>query len=162
MSTAEQLEGLRALVADQFSLDAPLTITERASMLREVIDLTADLNMVRGELEASIGADMESDTLTTQYGTLVRSYGGKRSRWDGRRLVHVLAARVSDTPVDLDTGEVLPPAALAAKVADEIIDCAGLDRPSHGFKSTAIKARGLKPGDYSDYEKGDRISVRFA
>lgn len=160
--TTTDLTPLRQLVVDQFSLDAPLTITERASMLREVIDLVADLNLVRSALEASIGEDMESDTLSTQFGTLVRSYGGKRSKWDGRRLCHVLASRVSDQPVDLETGEVLPPAALAAKVADELIDVAGLDRPSHGFKSTAIKARGLKPGDYSEYEKGDRISVRFA
>lgn len=153
---------LRELVADAFSLDAPLTITERAEMLREVIDLVADLNLVRSELEASIGADMESDTMTTKYGTLVRSYGGKRSRWDGRRLAHVIAVRMSDRPVDLETGEVLPPAAIAGAVADELIECAGLDRPSHGWKSTALKARGIKPGEFSDYEPGERISVRFA
>jgi hypothetical protein len=153
---------LQQLVQDQFSLDAPMTITERASLLREVIDLLADLNMVRAELEASIGADMEEDTFITKYGTLVRSYGGKRSRWDGRRLCHVVAARVSDQPVDLETGEVLPPAALAAKVTDELIEVAGLDRPSHGFRSSSIRARGLQPGDFSDYEPGNKVSVRFA
>ena len=154
---------LRELIADQFSLDAPLTITERAHMLREVADLIADLNLVRGALEQSIGEDMEEDTFTVNgLGTLVRTYSGKRSKWEGRRLAHLLAARVSDRPVDLETGEMLPPSVIASAVADELIDCAGLDRPSHGWKSTAIKARGLKPSEFSEYEKGDRINVRFA
>ena len=154
---------LRELIADQFSLDAPLTLTERAQMLRELIDIAADIALVRSALEQSIGEDMEEDTFTVQgLGTLMRTYSGKRSRWEGRRLAHLLAARVSDRPVDLETGEMLPPSAIASAVADELIDCAGLDRPSHGWKSTAIKARGLKPSEFSNYEAGDRVNVRFA
>lgn len=153
-------ENFRSWLVEHFDLSDPLTVRERAELLKELIDLTAELNAARSEIEASLAADMESDELILEgLPPLVRHQGGRRTNWDGKRLAHVVGMRVL---VDEDGVAKQPrPVEVAARVTEEIIDCAGLHRPSHGWSATALKKRGIKPSDYCEYEPG-RVSVRFA
>lgn len=154
------LTPIRELLLDHLDLSEPMTLQERASLLRGVIDITADLNAVRSELEASLAADMETDQVPTPFGTLVRSQGGRRTAWDGETVVSRIVHRFKDgwDPV---TGEALDQASLAARVAEDLASCGGLTRPSHGWRAGELKSRGIRVSDVCEYVEGE-TKVRFA
>lgn len=85
---------------------------------------------------------------------------GAKDVWDGPLLVKTLAARCADEATDRATGEIMPPAVLAEKVAGVIIDVAGLDTKSQTFRKGKVTSYGLLPGNYVEREAG-RLSVRF-
>lgn len=152
---------LRSLIADEFSLDAPLSISERAQLLSHAIELIADLNAVRAELEESLAADMEEDTFTVMgVGTLVRTKGGKRTAWDGESVVRHLVKRFGPG-VDPETGEKLDPETLAARVAEDLAESGGLLRPSHGWRAGELKKRQVPVNDLCTYVEG-KARVSFA
>jgi hypothetical protein len=139
------IEDLRVQLADVLDLSEVESLHDRIQLFRWVIDITAELNAFRSELEASIAADMEDDQIGTPFGTLVRRQGGKRRNWDGRRLAFVVAA-----------GKEKP-----EEVVEALIQAAALDRPSHGWRAGELKKMGIQPGAFSEYEPG-RITVSFA
>lgn len=154
------ITSLQELVADQFDLSEALTLEDRARLLREVIDLLADLNTIRDELSSSLGADMETDQLPTPWGTLVRSRGGKRTAWDGESVVRHIVRRFGPG-VDPETGVILDKETLAARVAEDVAECGGLKRPSHGWRAGELKRRAIPVNSLCSYEEG-RTTVRFA
>lgn len=129
-------------------------------MLREVIDCVADLNAVRAELEDSLASDMEADNLPTPFGTLVRQQGGRRSNWDGEAVIRRIVKRFP-SGADPETGELLEPDTLAARVAEDLAECGGLKRPSHNWRAGELKRRSIPLSDVCDYVEG-KVSVRFA
>lgn len=92
------------------------------------------------------------------FGQLVVEAKGKQTTHGGK-LARVLAARIADTPANED-GEKVPPAVLCEKTADEIVIVFGLDTPSTSFRSTEVKNRGLRSGEFRDFEDG-QPKVRF-
>jgi hypothetical protein len=92
------------------------------------------------------------------FGQVVIEARGRQST-NGSKLARSLAARVADTPANED-GEALPPGVLCERTADELVEVFGLDTPSTSFRSTALKARGLRAGEYRTFEDG-KPSVRF-
>lgn len=78
----------------------------------------------------------------------------------GAVLARRVAALVSDVPADLETGEVLPPAVLAERVADDLVAVFGLDNQSATFRAGEVKKRNLRPGDFQEWTDGEP-RVRF-
>lgn len=159
-TTSEGVKTIKELLMDFFDLSEPMSVDERAYLLAACIDLGADLNLVRAELEESLAADMEEDMVPTQFGTLVRSRGGKRTNWNGEEVRKRIVSRFGPG-IDPDTGEKLDPETLAARVAEDLADCGGLNRPSHGWKAGALKARSIPVNDVCEYQEG-KLNVRFA
>lgn len=75
-----------------------------------------------------------------------------KARHQGGRLARVIAARVADTAVDVETGEVIPPAVLCERTADELVAVFGLDNASHEFRAGEVKKRRLVPGHYTEWD----------
>lgn len=92
------------------------------------------------------------------FGQVMIEAKGKQTT-HGSRLARMVAARVADTPANED-GEALPPGVLCEKVADELVEVFGLDTPSTSFRTTAVKARGLRVGQFRDYADGEP-TVKF-
>ena len=83
--------------------------------------------------------------------TVERGWSRPGKKWDGKRLVPVLAARLADeAAVDRLTGEVRPVGAIAEYVADGIAEAAGLYNASASWRTTALKAQGVEPRDFYD------------
>lgn len=124
-----------------------------AQLLHTVRQCRATLAFVESELETNLARIMPASTIAVAgVGVLERRAGKKRTSWDHTRLASLLAARVGDRRFDPATGEELarPPAVLAQDVADELLACAGLSY----WKTGALKARGLDPGQFCEEEAG--------
>lgn len=124
-----------------------------AALLHTVRQSRATLAFVESELETNLARIMPASTIAVAgVGVLERRAGKKRTSWDHTRLASLLAARVGDRRFDPATGEELsrPPAVLAQDVADELLACAGLSY----WKTGALKARGLDPGQFCEEEAG--------
>lgn len=161
MTLTAGMTALKEVVADYFDLSDPLPLNERVLLLRCAADLIADLNLVRESLSESIAADMEGDTFTVSgVGTVVRSRGGTRKNWKGEEVRSRIVERFS-AGVDPETGEVLTdPKTIASRVAEDFAQCAGTDRPSHGWRAGELKKREIALHDVCEYQEG-RTSVRF-
>jgi len=78
-----------------------------------------------------------------------------RKKWAHESLAARLAALIADERrFDFETGEIdetpLPPAELAARIAAELVACAGISY----WRTTALRGRGLDPADYCEEERG--------
>lgn len=71
----------------------------------------------------------------------------------GAKLARVLAARVADRPANED-GEPFPPAVIAERAADECVQVFALDTKSTYIRAGELKKRGLRMGDYVEWEDG--------
>ena len=159
--TSEGVKTIRELLTDYFDLSEPLPLADRAGLLAACIDLSADLSLVRSELEESLAADMEEDQLPTPFGTLVRSKGGTRRNWKGEEVRSRIVSRFSQG-VDPETGERFSdPETFAARVAEDFAECAGTDRPSHGWRAGELKRREIPLSDVCEYQPG-KVKVSFA
>lgn len=155
---SEGVKTIRELLMDYFDLSEPMSVNDRAGLMRACIDLLADLNMVRSELSASLAADLETDQQTTPYGTLVRSSGSKRKNWDGRRLAYTVAAQ---TQFANDDDEPLEPDEIVTNVTEALVLCGGLDNSSHSWRAGELKKREINPNQFCEWQEGTP-SVRFA
>jgi hypothetical protein len=128
-----------------------------SALLLEITEVRKVISGERGKSDEGIFRQteirllslMDTKVLHTPLGPFETRRSPKRTQWrfrprdDQPGLLDVLVARVADDW----TGE--PPAVFAAKVADEIAECVGL---SYG-KVNALKARGIKPGDFCREEE---------
>jgi len=95
------------------------------------------------------------------YGTLEASWSGGAT-WDGKTiLARLVALTVDEAYVDKTTGEVRPPAAFAAYLANEIAACAGLDSGSREWRKTELRGRGIEPNDHIERHPNPRKTVRW-
>lgn len=144
-----------------------LPVDQKALLLYLVEEFVNEVKMFRDALANAIYRDLttqEKEALHIEgLPPLVVDRGGSYENVDGVRIASLLAARVADEPVDLETGEILPPSLIAAKVASELVECFSLNSPSVAkrVKSTALKARGLSKADFSTYAQGERANVKF-
>jgi hypothetical protein len=141
------LDGMAEVIQD---FDDTETLVVRAML----DDLLAAL---RGAIGATDNRLVElipvGETLTKAgVGSVVIEAKGKQTT-HGARLARRLAARIADTPADSD-GVALPPAVLCEKTADELVEVFGLDVPSATFRSTAVKGRGMRPGEFREFADG--------
>lgn len=142
-----------ALAEEGARLAAAGELEGLAILLAAVRRNRATLAFVELELETALARIMPATTMAVaSVGVLERRAGKKRTAWDHTRLASLLAARVGDRRFDPATGEELarPPAVLAQDVADELLACAGLSY----WKTGALKARGLDPGQFCEEEPG--------
>lgn len=135
--------------------------------VEECVILRSRLDDLMGQVRGAVGAtdirllslvDVGQSVSAPGYGQIVVEAKGKTVT-HGSKLAARLAARVADTPCDND-GAMLPPAALCAKTADEIVKVFALDNASATFRSTELKGRGLRASEFKDYLDGEP-RVRF-
>lgn len=125
--------------------------------------LTQQLAAVRDQVRhraAHAYPRSETQVTLSGVGVLELCRAGKTTRWEGPRLAHHLAARVADEGVDRESGETLPLGVLCERVADVIVDAAGLDAASKAWRKTSVERYGLDPGEFSE-SSGGTLSVRF-
>lgn len=124
-------------------------------ILGELIDADVALDAARAQvraLEAEAADAMKAageKHHDTAVGTFERVGRVRRTGWRWDDLVARVVARTADEPGNLfdpDTGEALPPAVIAANVADEIVACLSLS----AGKVRALKARGLDPDSFCE------------
>lgn len=152
MTTTDLSPGFAALkeqLSDRYDLSEPLPLHDAAALLREVADLAADLSLVRSSLEEQLAAQMEEDRVETPHGVLLRRYKPIAPKWDSRRLAFAVTSRIA--PADED-GQPYEPAELIDRTTEELIAVGGLDRASHSWKKTELKARGI---DFKSYCETD-------
>lgn len=131
------------------SLDAEQVIRLRAAYL-------AALSRIR-RIEAEftkrfcdLGTEVEVDG-KRYYPTTTR----ESERWDGPALISRVAAVAADWYVDRETGEVLPPAVFAEKVASATAKVLGGLAPSTKWRTSFLKEIGVNDyGKYRTFEQG--------
>lgn len=134
---------------------APLSVEEAAHRLIRVREQKADLAMVESELIAYLAKHLPRGGGPVEGVGFLEVKRGRSYKWDGALLVQAVAARsVDHHGVDRETGEIVPPAILAQKVAADLADCAGLERASHGWRKGALKDRKIDPDRYCTSEPG--------
>jgi len=125
------------------------------------------LAMVRDNIAERLNREgPPGDFTITGVGTFERVNKGGSTHWQGQRLAHRVAARAADSlRADPSTGEVtdepIPPAVLAAHVADEIVACAGLDAASKSWRKKDLKARNIDPDEYHTTTGDYRRSIKL-
>lgn len=125
------------------------------------------LTGIVGDLRATLGARLpfKETVVFAGVGVLERAMTSRRYVWDdGRRLAHIVAARAADeATVDPETGEIVPvpPGAVAARVCDELIACAGLDNQSASWRSSELEKRGVVVADHRSVANEGRLGTRW-
>lgn len=144
-----------------------LTFDEGAALLRALDQSgkgkTQQLAVVRDGVKTYLAKRFPASiktALVDGVGQLERSRAGAKTKWQGPELVRTLASRLADEALDVTTGEMMPPGVLAARVADVIIDVAGLDTASQTFRKGAITRYGLDPNEYHE-TSGGTLTVHF-
>lgn len=144
-----------------------LTFEELAVLLRKLDQprkgLTQQLASVRDTVRTEARQEFpegHTDVLVPGAGILKRATAGGSYAYEGGRIARTIASRVADEAFDQTTGEMLPLGVICERVAQRIIDAAGLDRQSQTWRRGVLEALGLDPADYSDKRAG-RSSVRF-
>lgn len=164
--TDTALEAIGANLEDlALFLDGATEIVETFEV-EECVELRARLDDLATQTRAAVtSVDHRLLTLldvgqscSTPNGQVVVEARGKQRTY-GTRLALRLAARVADTPADAD-GQMLPPAVLTAKTAEELVAVFALDNASATFRSTELKSRGLRAGEFRSYEDGSP-RIRF-
>lgn len=142
------LDGISEVVADFDDLEC--------GVIR--VQLDDLLTKVRGAIGA---VDMRLVALLDVGQSLAVPGGGQvvieakgRETCNGAKLARHLAARIADTPANED-GEPFPPGVLCERTANEIVECFGLDTASTKFRSTALKARGMRASEFRTFEDGE-------
>lgn len=139
---------LKELIADEFDLSEPMTLEDKARLLRHCADLQADLAIVRGGLEHLIAEDMETDRVETSSGVLLRKYKPIAPKWDGRRLAYRV---IRDVPAcDPETGETLDHERFAAAITEELLACSSMENASHSWRKGALTSRGIEYRTYCE------------
>ncbi len=141
-------------------MTAPQSVQEAAKRLADLRQQKADLAMLESELVTYLARHLPPGGGEVEgVGFLEVKRGAERKRWDGQRLLSVLIARGADEyGFDKETGEVVPIAVLAQRLAEDLAECAGLDRESHGWRATQLKKRRLDPDQFCTKE-GSKVSV---
>lgn len=172
MTDAQSLQALGEAMAAVLAIDPLAAATQIADMLADDLDALATMLAVVDETDKHLKAirDVISDailphldpvpTAITSVGTLSRVGGGERKRYDQTRLVSALAARIADTIVDRETGEMPPLGAICQSVASEVASATGALAPSFtGWRSTVLKKHGLPAAAFSSWEPGGSPKV---
>lgn len=102
----------------------------------------------------------DKQALVIGAGTLERSNLGAKRVWEGAHLARTLASRVADEGYDRETGETLPLGVVCDRVAEVLINCAGLDTASQTWRKGEVERYGLVPRDFYE-DSGGRPSVHF-
>lgn len=131
----------------------------------DVLHIIARLRAIKTSLTSALASQearlcelLGDDTLTVPGVARVTRVPQFKSQTHGSKLAATVAAQVADLPANED-GEPFPPAVLCARTADAVVEVFGLDTASTSFRMTAVKARGLKPGQFRDSERvGWRVS----
>lgn len=140
-----------------FEVDDSVTLTSAAEKLKALRKLKEEtLKPLEATLVAFLvdvlpGGGMHIGSLGFYEG----HRGKSKTRTDGKRLAHVVAARTADEVVDPETGEYPPLGVVCAKVADELMACAGIDNASHSWRSGELKKRGITLSQFTTSEPGN-------
>lgn len=107
----------------------------------------------RYEVEMATAMEARREELMEVDGgfTLERTQGSNRKKWDHRRLGKVVAERIIDASVDMDTGEIL------MTQEEQIMALLQYAAPSY-WRVTQLKKLGISPNKYCEVEDG-KISV---
>lgn len=154
-------------LSEALAADEPPTFEEWAATYRRLDrpmrGLTQQLAAVRDRARSACrkACPRGPQQITVEgVGTLERCTSGATTSWQGRSIAMVLAARIADEAIDRDTGEVMPPGALAERVALAIVACAGLDAASKSWRKTDLGRFGI-PADTYSTKSGGTPSIRF-
>lgn len=121
-----------------------------ASGLADLRTLLADLKVVERDAEDALARVMPTKTeVVDGIGTLERKRAGRWKDWHSDALIE----EVVTSAVDKDTGELS-----VVAVLDALRECVPFT-PSLGWRTTALKERGIDPDEFGTYDKG-RLTVR--
>jgi hypothetical protein len=100
--------------------DGSSTVEESCEALYALQELKRDLGMVIDDLEEIIAAQMEESIIFLPSGQQVeKRVGADRKAWDHKGLAEIVAERVYQSSVDMETGEVLlSPKEMMTKMLD--------------------------------------------
>lgn len=140
---------------------------ELAQLLRELDrpreGVTQQWSTLRDDVRSALRKSWpsrEKSEVVEHVGVLEKVSTGATTTWEGERLAYTVAARIADTAIDRETGEIKPPGVIAHEVAAALIACAGLDAGSKQWRKGALRERGINPDTYSD-RRGGRPSIRL-
>lgn len=129
-----------------------------ANMLAHVGTTITVLRNIEAMIEAATMAAMDRTGTTeaiTSAGTLIKTSGREKKRYDHARIVSTLAARMADELTDRETGERAPLAVVCETVAREMANATGATAPSFtGWRAGVLKSHGMNVHSYCDHEDG--------
>lgn len=156
--------------------DVEMIVAEVDAKAGEVTDpeyLWAMLERVRGLRGRDFLASLEDKLVGLLHSAIPGEYGDYRlndnrriyktytkeaERWDGERLVSVVAARIADDVQDVDpeSGEVTTPplGVVCERVAVRVAECLGGMAPSTKWRVTPLHYLGIDPKPYRTSERG--------
>jgi len=119
----EQIADIRKQLSDcigEVANSSEENTEDACSALYALRELKKDLAMLDGELEQSIITKMKEDIISLPNGQQVeRRTGADRKAWDHKGLATLVAGRIYESSIDMDTGEVLlSPLDMMAKMLD--------------------------------------------
>lgn len=132
------------------SLDMSLSDNEDAS-LEDLADILLELNLAKRDLgyiyqsvEAALSAKMTDKILELRDGAQIeRKVSSSRSKWRHKDLASDVAARIRQSAVDMDTGEVvMNPEEMVVKLLDFV-------QPSY-WRVGELSKIGLNPDNYCE------------
>jgi hypothetical protein len=158
---------------DVVDCDERVRVNALPALHKRLVELRRDLDVVIDRLGVKVNeiARVHGDDgrLTIpRVGTVEATFPGKRTVWSGHgTILHSIAARAVDKARwDPDTGalrdEPMPPAVLAAFVAEEVAACAGLLNSSATWRKGELEKRGIDPAEFTDRVGESRPGVRWA
>jgi hypothetical protein len=123
MNALERIADIRQVLSNCIaeSVNSPdLEVSEICEILYAFRELKRDIGMLDSELEQAAIGKMEEDIIVLSSGQQVeRRTGADRKAWDHKGLASIVANRIYESSIDMDTGEVLlSPMEMMAKMLD--------------------------------------------
>ena len=136
------------------SLKGDFDLAEKLIELRDIRKFLDVLKKAEGLLVTATGPKIRKRGEVIEGLGLVEGRRGKsRKNWEHDAIIGRIVARVSDELADRETGEMLPPAAIAQRTADAIKEGAGISY----WRTTAEvwELIGRKPDEFCTTEDGN-------
>lgn len=149
--TTRTAEGLGALVADAFYADSNTDLPTLARLLDDCRSLRAGLRACETELELLIDDALGDRKQATAGKSLVEARRRRKGvKWDGEPLVRkVVAYALDERTCDPETGEYERDVDAVVRVLSE---CSAITNPSHGWRTTPLKARGIDIDEFCEFQ----------
>jgi len=153
----ESLLSLDSRVSQLKAMDT-VTVDEWCQMILEISNFKTQLSFVYEAVTSSaLEAMSETEIITLQSGdTIEKKWSKDRKGWKHKELAEIVAERIEDSSVDLDTGErVLTTSDMIKKMLEYV-------QPSY-WRVTALSELGINADDYCQAgESKPSISIKKA
>jgi hypothetical protein len=105
-----------------------------------------DIQLLQKEtLDLILDSDWDHTPMSTQQFSVETKTGNPRKKWDHRQLASLVAKRIHDRSIDMDTGEILK---TPQQQIEELLEYAS---PSY-WRVTALRELGIDPDEYCEVQ----------